>query len=120
MDQGTCLLSRGSKVRILPGSPKSFSIRVWCRDKASKSWELVAEVGILLPGPNLTKRAAGVDSCTLALQARRLSASLRRSTKSRDEGRGMRDEKQETGDRIQNTEVRMKRLRIALCFNSDF
>ncbi len=26
------------------------------------------------------KRAAGVDSCTLALQARRLSASLRRST----------------------------------------
>lgn len=42
----------------------------------------MAEVGILLPGPQpfQKKWAAGVDSCTLALQARGLSASLRRST----------------------------------------
>lgn len=53
----------------------------------------MAEVGILLPGPTFQQKwAVGVDSCTLALQARGLSASLRRSTKNRDEGGGIKDE----------------------------
>lgn len=84
-DESTRLLSGGARVRVPLGPLKIFRFWVWC---SGRSIQVLGTCGGGSNPPTQTTQqnlihiwAGSVASGTLALQARRLSANLNRSTK---------------------------------------